>query len=74
MEKREVKFVRLFPSEGKKLKIVTNNRYYRDDEPMPWYCDDGHIIPEDELVSMEDVSVAEWEEARKGYYNTVRCF
>ena len=74
MEKREVKFVRLLPSEGKKLKVTVVNKYNPEEPPLDYYCDDGHIIPEDEIVSMEDVSVAEWEEARKGYYNTVRCF
>ena len=74
MEKREVKFVRLFPSEGKKLKVTVTNNYHPEEPPLDYYCDDGHIIPEDELISMEDVSIEEWEEGRKGYGCCVRCF
>lgn len=63
MEKREVKFVRLFPTEGKKLKVVKNI----DGTPYDIYCDDGYIMPEDDLIEMYDVSQEEWEEGRKDY-------
>lgn len=74
MEKKEVKFVRLFPSEGKKLKVTVVNRYYPEEPPIDYYCDDGHVIPEDEIVAINEVSKEEWEEGRKDYCIGVRCF
>lgn len=63
MEKKEVKFVRLFPTDGKKLKVVKNI----GGDTCDIYCDDGYIMPEDELIEMCDVDKEEWEEGRKGY-------
>ena len=67
MEKRDVKFVKLFPSEGKKLKLTVVNRFSPNEPPIEYYVDDGHIIPEDELINIEEVSLEEWEEKRKSY-------
>ena len=67
MEKRDVKFVKLFPSEGKKLKLTVARRFSPNEPPIEIYVDDGHIIPEDELINVEEVSLEEWEEKRKSY-------
>lgn len=67
MEKRDVKFVKLFPSEGKKLKLTVVNRCQPNEPPIEYYVDDGHIIPEDELIDIEEVGLEEWEEKRKSY-------
>lgn len=67
MEKRDVKFVKLFPSEGKKLKLMVARRFSPNEPPIEYYVDDGHIIPEDELINIEEVSLEEWEEKRKSY-------
>ena len=67
MEKKEVKFVRLFPSEGKKLKVTVVNRFFTEDPPIDYYCDDGYIVPEDEIIAINEVEYEEWEEGRKNY-------
>ena len=74
MEKREVKLVRLFPSEGKRLKVTIVNNYNPEEPTSDFYCDDGHIIPEDEIIAVNEVSQEEWEEGRKNYCIGVRCF
>lgn len=74
MEKREVKLVRLLPSEGKKLKVTVVNKYHTEEPPLDYYCDDGHIIPEDEIVAINEVEYNEWEEGRKNYCCGIRCF
>lgn len=74
MEKKEVKFVRLYASNGKKLKVTAIDRYKPSENHYTLYCDDGHIMPEDEIVLIEEVCIREWEEARKDHYCCARCF
>ena len=67
MEKRVVNMVRLFPSEGKKLKVTMVNRYGHGDPIFTAYPDDGYLIAEDDIIDVADIDNEEWAEGRKTY-------
>ena len=67
MEKRVVNMVRLFPSEGKKLKVTIVNRYGHGDRTATTYPDDGCLMAEDDIIDIEEIDMEEWAEGRKTY-------
>lgn len=56
------------------MKVTVTNKYHPEEPPLDYYCDDGHIIPEDEIVAINEVEYSEWEEGRKNYCCGIRCF
>lgn len=67
MEKRKVKFVRLFPAKGKKLKVTMVNRHSHGDPTYTAYPDDGYLVAEDDIIDIEEIDMKEWTEGRKTY-------
>ena len=59
--------VRLYPSNGKKLKVTILSTWNPEEPATTFYCEDGYMIAEEDIVEVVEVDEAEWAEGRKTY-------